>query len=309
MGELGYRIDRTAYLPDPDEPVDRWFQASNASNVRTTVGVLALLREVGARIVIDPFAGGGSTAMAARLRCQPFYGIEMNPVLACISLAKAEGRPHHAQLLPDLRDADRPEWLPAALGGISGRVAPQDAPTVAAMAVVAALRATDGRPIDRTTLHEDLTATPSPAGPGRTVCGDAVSESAWKLLDPPELPALVYCSPPFGPSSPSLGAPPAIRQGAAELLGAAGLFCPDGRGPMPGYTDITMGMLHRMVRHVRRGALVLEHEPDDEGRSAVAPLMARIRDELGDVLHSPLVDTYPAFTDRGPFTLITHRIR
>lgn len=307
MTSLGIPLDAERYRPDTHEPVDRWFQAANASNAQTTAEILRLL---GGEVVLDPFCGGGSTAAAARICGLSFYGIEHDPLLACVSLAKAEGRSWHLPLLPDSRGAADDGWLENALAGMSTRVDPADVPVVSALAIVIALRAARKQSFDLATLSADLDASPTEAKPGRIVCGDATSDTAWDMLEMPGTDAVVYTSPPFGPSSPTLSAPPSIRAAAGAVVEAAGTLAHGtALGAPPSYPDVTMGMLHHMVSRVDRGRLVLEHEPDDDGMDSTGILMERILAELGDVLHSPTVDRYESFSPRGPFTLICYRIR
>jgi hypothetical protein len=307
MTALGIPLDAKRYRPDTDEPVDRWFQAANASNARTTAEVLRL---VGGEVVLDPFCGGGSTAAAARIRGLSFYGIEHDPLLACVSLAKAEGRSGHLPLLPDPRGAADDGWLAGALDGLQTRIDPEDIPVVSALAVVIALRAARQQSFDLATLGADLDASQTEAKPGHIVCGDATGHAAWDMLEMPGTDAVVYTSPPFGVSSPTLSAPAAIRDAAATVIDAAGLLArPIALDTPPSYADVTMGMLHQMVMRVDRGRLVLEHEPDDDGLDSTTIVMQRIGAELGDILHSPTVDRYDSFSRRGPFTLISYRIR
>lgn len=310
MDELDFPLDSAGYRPDVHQPVDRWFQALNASNARTTSAVLKLVDVENTGVVLDPFAGGGSTAIATRLRGHTFYGIEHDPLLAAITVAKAEGRPEYVRSLPDTAGAAEQEWLTEALTDIHTRLEEDRALVVSALAVVVALRATMGAPLDAAALGADLAAMPTEAGPGRMVCGDATDPDTWDLLRLPRTGVLVYTSPPFGPSSPTLEAPPVLRDQARRLLAGHGRLHTGATGnAAPEYVDITMAMLHRLTEHVDRGALVLEHEPDDNKSDSTDTLLARIQDELGHVLHSPLVNRYDAFSARGPFTLITHRIR
>ena len=300
MSTLGISLDRARYAPDPAEPVDRWFQAHNASNVRTTTAILTLLGARSDVVVVDPFAGGGSTAVAARLLGMRFFGIEHDPLLACVCLAKSSGHARHAELLPQTTMP-----IDAALADIAARVAPADAQVVSALAVVTALRAERGQRVDAELLAGDLATSPATAPPGRVVCEDATSPRAWAALDPPRAPALVYTSPPFGSSSPTVVASVELRAAAAAVMGAQRVT----PAPTRPFLDLTVQMLGLLVAHLGDGRLVVEHEPDDDGRDSTEALCERVRTELGTRLRLDAVDRYDSFSPRGPFTLISVRLQ
>lgn len=74
---------------DPHFPLDRWAQAPYARDVNE---VVAQIRSVGEAstldVIIDPFCGLGSSALACRLLEHPFVGIEVRPSSYLASLAK-----------------------------------------------------------------------------------------------------------------------------------------------------------------------------------------------------------------------------
>src|SRR5204863_8392582 len=86
-------------------------QAANSSNVRNTI---KMIEDMCVRYghptpvrLVDPFAGAGSTAVAARIMGIGFFGIEIDPVLACIATAKVSARlPRRRPRMP-ARPADK----------------------------------------------------------------------------------------------------------------------------------------------------------------------------------------------------------
>ncbi len=84
------------YHPDTDDPVDRWLQTEFSSNVLTTAYIILdvyqkipdMTRKV-PQIIVDPFCGAGCTGLAASRLGVPFYGIELDPILAAVALTKA----------------------------------------------------------------------------------------------------------------------------------------------------------------------------------------------------------------------------
>ncbi|GAB2603915.1 hypothetical protein Aab01nite_47640 [Paractinoplanes abujensis] len=310
MSTLNTQIDSRGYDPDPSEPVDRWFQAKNASNARTTADILSKLRTAGPAVVIDPFCGGGSTAAAARILGLDFFGIERDPLLACVTLAKATAQFRHVPLLPPLAAAGQTGWLTSALTDIADRIDPADAVVVSALAVLAAVRAAHGRTAHASMFATDLEIAPPRSSTVRVVCGDATDPQAWRALNPAATPALVYTSPPFGPTSPTVTAPAEVRTAASAVLERVGAMVgqPTGSAPRP-FTELTVGMLRRLTEHVHHGRLVIEHEPDDVQADSTGPLVDAIQQHLSPALHTPGIDRYEAFSARGTFTLISYRVR
>ena len=162
----GIPLTAATYFPDSDEPVDRWFQAENAGNPRTTAQFIKCICKGRPEFVIDPFCGSGSTATAARQLGLPFYGIETDPVLTCVSLAKAWASGRHATLLPALLGTQTPGELTSALARVRSSCEPDDAKVVSALAVLAAFRSAQQRPLDATAIAGDLAARPDPVPGG-----------------------------------------------------------------------------------------------------------------------------------------------
>jgi hypothetical protein len=266
----GLPQDEAAYLPDPQEPLDRWFQAGNASNADTIVAIARDLDVTHADIVVDPFVGGGSCAVAARLMGLPFFGIELDPILACATLAKTISTPKHAKalrLVPDVTDSDS---LARALRAIRARCAPGDVLPLSCLAVVRCLRAEYGRPLPVTDIVDDLRRGAPAAPAGRIVCGDATGKESWNALgDLRDRHALVYTSPPFGVVSPRIRPSSALDAAARGVLRRAGLAMRPGLpARFDAYRDIAMGMLAQATEALGRASVIVEHEPADDGSDA-----------------------------------------
>jgi hypothetical protein len=247
-------LEGSGYLPDPTEPVDRWVQAANASNVRTTMAVVRELLPTPAEVLIDPLAGGGSSAAAARAMGLPFFGIELDPVLACITLAKTVCTPRHARLLGELPPPDAVE-LPVR----PADAMPGDPLAVSCLALISALRTEAGRPLAPGELSADLAAARAAHPASRVVHGDATGEQAWAALRLPQAPAVVYTSPPFGASSPRPPVSPAVRSAAQRILATAGLSqaaCEPAE--FDSYLQATLSVVRRLAAHTPRATLIIE---------------------------------------------------
>lgn len=302
------------YFPDPAEPVDRWFQAQNASNPRTTADLISSFSRGAPGLVIDPFCGSGSTASAARLLGLPFYGIEADPVLACISLAKALAQQRHAGLLPSSPDAREPAGLASALTGIARRAERGDARVASALAVLAAFRDRQEEWLGPAEVTRDLAGWPEPVPASRVIRGDALSPASWERLSPPPgNSAVLYTSPPFGPASPAISPPAHVRAAAIALLAASGadaLPQPDrGLAGFAGYASATLGMLRQAVRYLAHGTLIIEHEPDDEGADSTSAVLEAAAAEFAGTLRAPRILRCGAFSRRGMLSLIIFDVR
>ncbi|MEE4543045.1 hypothetical protein V2S66_13840 [Streptomyces sp. V4-01] len=307
---LSLPLDAERYHPDPREPVDRWFQAASASNVRTTTAVVADLVGPSCGAVVDPFAGGGSSAAAARLMGLPFFGIEIDPVLACVSMAKSRATVRHARMLqglPPIRDLDSLHPVLAMLSTCGGA----DEVTVAScLAVVLALRASRGAPLGYVEVADDLARRPPSAAAGRLVCADATASEGWRDLSVPQEHAVLYTSPQFGRRSPLLGAPAGLTVAARGILTTAGTDHDRAAAPQDaGFAGTTVAMLRQAASRMRRATVVIEHEPDDEGHDATQEVLEQAAAALPGRVHGARVIACGQFTWRGPLSLIVFDLR
>ncbi|MFI6853032.1 hypothetical protein [Streptomyces sp. NPDC050416] len=252
------------YLPDPDEPVDRWFTASNSGNARVIARTISDLTPTTPSVVIDPFCGAGSSCTAARLLGIRFAGMDIDPVLACVSLAKTQCGPSHGA------DLSRPSST-------------NDEPQLRCLRLVRALQETDGGGgLTDEEVVADLSRAPAPV-PGSTVfCGDATDPANWRDMKLPETEAVMFTSPPFYSDWRGPDVPPPLRAEASAIVAATwggGPAAPP-TGPTRGYCDLVIGALQAMQTVAVHGTAVIEHEPgDDSAGNRLAVLSERIHRE------------------------------
>jgi hypothetical protein len=303
-------LTEAQYFPDPSEPVDRWFQADNASNPRTTADLIMSISRDKPRLIIDPFCGSGSTASAARLLGLPFYGIEADPVLVCTSVAKAWGHVRHAALLPASPDAHTPAGLAPALEHIRRSCDPEDARVASAMTVLAAFRSTRNERLETAEIAGDLAAWPGPVPAGQIVRGDALRTASWQRLSLPCTDAIMYTSPPFGLSSPAIHPPEYVTAAARAVLAASNADLLEGEvPPFRGYASTAVGMLRQSAAYLTCGTLIMEHEPDDLGMDSTVAVVDAVAAEFPGVIHSPRIMRCGAFSRRGMLSLIICDLR
>ena len=307
---LSLPLDAERYHPDPREPVDRWFQTASASNVRTTMEVVADLVGPSCSAVVDPFAGGGSSATAARLMNLPFFGIEIDPVLACVSLAKSRATAGHARMLrrlPPIRDL---KSLLSVLAMLPVCGSADEVTVASCLAIVLALRASRGTPLGYEEVASDLTRHRPPAATGQLVCADARAPAGWRALQVPTKGAVLYTSPQFGRRSPLLGAPPQLTAAARDILAAA--HADHGRETTlenAGFTATTVATLRQSAMMMQRATVVIEHEPDDDGHDATEEVLEQAAAALPGRVYDARVIICGQFTWRGPLSLIVFDLR
>lgn len=88
--DLGY-FERVPFRADPLEPVDRWFQLPDSRSVEEIRRLIDLSRARGhaASVLVDPYAGAGGAAVAARDRGMEFVGWEAYAPRALYALSKS----------------------------------------------------------------------------------------------------------------------------------------------------------------------------------------------------------------------------
>jgi hypothetical protein len=307
MSERGFPLTKAHYLPDPKEPIDRWFQPSNASNARTTAEIVRQMVTTRPSILIDPFAGGGSTAVAARILRLPFFGIEINPILACVTLAKSQGQLRQAQFLASAAKEHGPQHLDQTLAYLRALCQPADVPAASALAVLSALRTLHNSDMRADEVVGDLTLYDLNETPdGRAICGDASEADSWEALELPACDAVIYTSPPFGLTPSRITIPAHLERSARQVLQEA--HCATDsvtEARRTKYADITIAMLRMAIEHVSRGSIIIEHEPDDEGMDSTSMVVERASAELLGRIHNPQLINCGKFSRRGTLTLIT----
>jgi hypothetical protein len=307
-------VDKHDYLPAADEVVDGWLQAANSSNVRTTAKII---RDLCPRpkMVIDPFVGTGSAAVAARLLDLPFFGIELDAVSAAVSAAKALAGPRHADLLADQPLDLRLDGLPAAVAEFHRELPQPDAHVISCLSLVAAVRAhVDPQPGVAVALRErmvrDLRGFRPPAPRNHVAWGDATTAAAWQRLGGAGLQAVVYTSPPFGVSSPRFQLPPAAHAVATEIFTRIGYRMPSAEPPEFGsYAELALGMLEQAMLRFDKVTVIAEHEPADDGSDVRFDLIDAVCDRFAGRVRQVRVLETKAFSGRGMLSLIVCDLR
>ncbi|MFH9987071.1 hypothetical protein [Streptomyces luteogriseus] len=251
------------YLPDPGEPVDRWFTALNSGNARAIAATISDIVLTPPSVLIDPFCGAGSSCTAARLLGVRFAGVEIDPVLACVSLAKCQCGPRHGARL-----AERPRT--------------DDEPQLRCLRLVRDLQGADGGGgLGEEEIVADLTRAPAPVPGGTVVRGDSTDPANWADMKLPATDAVMFTSPPFYSDWRGPDVPPHLRAGASAVLPARRNVADADAGAEParGYCDLVVGALLAMESVAVHGTAIIEHEPGDSGGDRLAVLSERIRRE------------------------------
>lgn len=271
------------YLPSTAEPIDRWFQAANASNVRTTMAIIEDLCGKPPAFLVDPYAGSGSAAIAARRFGVPFYGLELDPVLACVSIGKTLAQA--ADLGARGAVSTGREALVSGCLGLLGEIVRQATGT--------------GLP---PSFLLDLESGPPPDERSAFVQGDAAVAANWSHVTPPPGHGVIYTSPPFGPSSPRVRADARLRAKVSGLLHEHGVLRTADLAAVPArsYADLVVALLRRAGR-LGPVTAIIEYEPPDDGRDDRGEIAGRIRAET-DAALLEILETR-AFSRRGALSL------
>jgi len=252
------------YLPDASEPIDRWYQAANSSNVRTTWAIISdLCADRRPTALLDPFAGAGSLAVVARLAGIPFFGIELDPLLACVTAAKAlaTGGPSEGTRGNLVQDClDIVGQMSAGQVSAVGQMSAGQASAVGQMSA-GQVSAAQGA-AEQNRFAADLAFAPEPSGQNRVVWGDATDPAAWRpLSEGYEFPVL-YTSPPFGGGPLRRPASEPLRFAAEKVLTAMGMRhgrIPD--GAFGSYADLVIGMVRNAAKALPAGLIVIDPPP------------------------------------------------
>ncbi|MER6539095.1 hypothetical protein ABT215_35985 [Streptomyces sp900105755] len=245
-----------------------------------------------ADLFVDPLAGGGSSACAARLLGLSFFGLELDPILACVCLAKSTAIADHARVLP-------PSATPS-----------HDEPVVSCLAVTRRLSAGTDHPVSSAAMLADLERdAPAPTLP-LVLWADATQATVWDELHVEAQHAVLYTSPPFGINSPRPQAPSELYADAVTALASAeAARASAGPDTFASYEEIATSVVVHAARKLGRATVILEHEPADDGSDARGSTARLLLDSLGDRVESLRILECGAYSPRGQFSLIVCEVR
>jgi hypothetical protein len=289
------------YRPDPAQPIDRWYQRADSANARTTRRIIKDLMSRPSA-VIDPFCGAGSSAVAAREMGVPFIGVDIDPLLVCVTTAKARCDRRHLPLVDGLGLPDETSTVETSLAGPNGPLraaASEDAFLSGCLALTVAASVRSMTAGVKTWVVQDATSGPGPAGGSEVRWGDAGTPSAWAGLDWLRPGWVVYGSPPFRFAGPTASEHRSPRNLAADLLIASGRASPPQLPPaekdsadsaiskplcrtsdgtdMDPYTTIVLSLLRRLRGLPAPGLVILEHEPPRPGGGDALSVARRVQ--------------------------------
>ncbi|MGB3674162.1 MAG: hypothetical protein WA988_06970 [Candidatus Nanopelagicales bacterium] len=245
-----------SYFPDSAFPVDRWCQRNVSANPTTVARLASRVCAGQVGMLIDPLAGFGASAVAARLLGCDFFGIEIDQFAAAVTLAKGAANDsvirEAAAAVRELdhRDSVNPESLPKMVW--------------ATAAVASEFASSAGLSLDEAISLMQRDVAELPAKNTTVVCGDARVFSSWEALIW-NAPGVAFISPPFTDDSNA-----AATSDAQQL--AIRAF------PYPGVASQNRGLLAGVFEQLAENApgvhVILEHE------SHAAHDPVRIREEL-----------------------------
>ncbi|MCX4744611.1 site-specific DNA-methyltransferase [Kitasatospora sp. NBC_01287] len=284
------------YLPDPDEPIGRWFTMPNTGNSQAVAKTVLDLSPVAPTVLIDPFCGAGSGCLAARHLGIPFIGAEVDPVLACVSTAKALCGPAEGEAL--LRPPEGRE-------GVALRC----------LRFVHRLQgAAGGGSLSERQLADDLVRGPALPPGSAVVHGDATDPHSWDGLPVPADGVVVFTSPPFYDAWAGPEVPAGLRSEARAALAARhpsgdgdpGAGTGTTPGPTPrGYGDLVVGALRAIRTAAPHATAIIEHEPGSSTGDRLPAVAERIVGEVG--AESVEILRVGTFSAGGPLSLLVCR--
>ncbi|MGW2725166.1 hypothetical protein [Streptomyces sp. NPDC001492] len=293
------------YLPDATRPVERWYNRPNSGNVTTAMETILDICGRPPAAVIDPFSGAGCSAVAARRFGIPFFGIEQDPVLACVSFAKATARLRHVRRLRQNPEITTPRGLLDFCAGlvVDHSSAAEDRVT-ACLAALVSLTREAGTPTTLEDIEADLEELQKRDTPAtldaRVLSGDCTDAQAWRGIPENQRNAVVFTSPPFYRAGIPLEVSDQLRT-AASVLFPNRTPSSSGSGGSS-YADRVVGMLRQLTRYVQHGWILMEHEPGDATPEGLHTVAERIGGETEFRPYEML--TTKAFSQAGPLSII-----
>ena len=242
------------YNASPNQAVDRWYQCGISSNAATIARCLSLACGRGPGAVIDPFCGGGSSGVAARILGATFIGVESSPVLNAIATTKSLAGPEHIMKRTTMA---RPR----------ARIGVRNFESIAACAqiLVGARTFLRDTAVDTEVIRllaQDMRSLAVRSPESVLLRSDSTRSSIMDLVDiPSDMPWAVYTSPPF---------PWSDRQPVftPELVTEASLIFPPFDSKSLTRSDnldsTLVASLGNYAPHCRRGVALIEIEDEIE---------------------------------------------
>jgi hypothetical protein len=226
--DYSYPNSARQYYPDAEDPIDKWLQTDASANAATIVRIIQDIHGGVPDVVVDPFCGAGSSGLAARRMGIPFFGIELDPILAGVSLAKATLSPADVLLAQEYLPVQLShDWLLNQIGALPARVA------ALALLAIANKRLRNLRSDELLRqLSAGLHGERPPVVSAAINCGDCRLASAWARV-PQKSEMVIFTSPPFRSAARSQwDNDPAMRRlrqlVAANVFGATDLYSSSG---------------------------------------------------------------------------------
>lgn len=226
--DYSYPSSAKQYYPDADDPIDRWLQVDASANASTIARIIRDIHGGVPDVVVDPFCGAGSTGLAARRMGIPFFGIELDPLLAGASLAKVALSDADVRLAEKYLPAQLSlDWLLGQIGALPTRVA-----ALALLGIANKSLRNVGSDQMLRQLSAGLQGECPPVSSSVINCGDCRLDSAWTRA-PRQSATVIFTSPPFRSvartqwdNDPKMHR---LRQlVAAKVFGAVDLYSPSG---------------------------------------------------------------------------------
>jgi hypothetical protein len=274
----GIPANTAEYLPSPDDAVDNWVQDCDSANSTTTRRIIEDLYGRRPSWIIDPFCGTGSTAVAARRLRTPFCGFDIDPLRACVTVAKACSGARHV-------------------------IRTQGEFVTECLRLVCALRGEQWTSF-AAKVRADLHTVPDPAYGTKVWCADACDPIAWTGAPKAVNGWVIYTSPPFAPSVTRVPTCPLLHARASVLMRNTGQGRRALAKPEPTYVELVTSMLRCASHRLGRGLAIMEYSPGEPCGLDGTEVACDIQRRAGACVSVQEVLTTGEFSNSGMFQLI-----